>query len=80
MVPEEFLFALSILNWTFAELAEHLECDSRLVRRWAYGEASIPPQVAEWLQSLMPFYEKQANERDEFHERHPPPTDWRVRK
>ncbi len=43
---------LTILRWSQRGLAEALGCDDRLVRRWASGNASVPPDVADWLEQL----------------------------
>lgn len=59
---------LGILRWSQRGLADALECDDRLVRRWASGAGSIPPDVAAWLEALAAA-----------HEAHPAPTDWRRR-
>ncbi|MCK7474071.1 MAG: hypothetical protein MZV49_12310 [Rhodopseudomonas palustris] len=52
MNPDRFSQALRSLRWSQRGLAAILECDDRLVRRWAAGQADIPPSVAEWLDAL----------------------------
>lgn len=68
MTRDDFLAALSAIRWSQRGLADALGCDDRLVRRWASGEAAIPPPVAVWLRT------RQADA-----ERHPPPRDWKTR-
>jgi len=52
MTPDRLRECLSLLRWTQRGLAEVLECDDRLVRRWASGGAEIPASVAAWLETL----------------------------
>ncbi|TGE01665.1 hypothetical protein EU555_03025 [Methylobacterium nonmethylotrophicum] len=59
---------LALLRWSQRGLADALECDDRLVRRWASGDGSVPPEVAAWLEALA-----------DAHERNPPPAGWRRR-
>jgi ribosome-binding protein aMBF1 (putative translation factor) len=68
MSPSQLREALAMLRWSQRGLADALECDDRMVRRWASGDASIPPDVSEWLARMADF--AQAN---------PPPTTWRRR-
>ncbi len=68
MCPSGFREALASLRWSQRGLAEALECDDRLVRRWACGDAPIPPDVAAWLLELAGA-----------HESRPPPRTWRTR-
>lgn len=68
MTPARFHEALASLRWTQRGLAAILECDDRLVRRWASGEADIPASVAAWLETLA-----------QCHEATPPPTGWKRR-
>lgn len=58
--------ALDALRWSPRSLAEALNCDNRLVRRWAAGHISIPPSVAAWLIGLQAA-----------HRAAPPPKHWR---
>jgi ribosome-binding protein aMBF1 (putative translation factor) len=59
---------LARLRWSQRGFAQALACDDRLVRRWASGDAAIPPDVAGWLEALA-----------EAHARHPVPEGWRRR-
>lgn len=68
MPPSLFRATIARLGWTLRGLAAMLECDDRLVRRWASGETDIPPQIATWLFAL-----------DRAHQENPIPTDWRQR-
>lgn len=69
MSPTEFREALAALHWSQRGLADVLDCDDRLVRRWASGEGAIPPDIAEWLKDLMVS-----------HTAAPPPSSWRRRR
>jgi hypothetical protein len=60
--------ALAVLRWSQRGLAEILNCDDRLVRRWISGEVAIPADVADWLLDLA-----------ELHTSLPPPAAWRRR-
>lgn len=68
MTPNRFRNCLAVLGWTQRGLAANLQCDDRLVRRWASGEAEIPPGVAAWLETLA-----------KVHEAAPPPQGWKRR-
>lgn len=68
MTPDRLREILTLLRWTQRGLAEALTCDERLARRWASGAASVPLQVAEWLETLAAT-----------HKAHPPPQGWRTR-
>lgn len=68
MTPDRLRLALGLLRWSQRGLAEALECDDRLVRRWASGHASVPPEVAAWLEALAAA-----------HAAHPVPQGWRRR-
>jgi transcriptional regulator with XRE-family HTH domain len=68
MTADELQTALRSIGWSQRQLAAVLECDSRLVWRWASGAASIPPSIAVWIRRMAAC-----------HEKHVPPDDWRVR-
>jgi hypothetical protein len=68
MSPDQLRDALGALRWSQRGLAEILECDDRLVRRWIGGEMTVPPDVAEWLLEL-----------SNLHTSLPPPAAWRRR-
>lgn len=70
MTAERFHECLASLRWSLRGLAAILECDDRLVRRWASptDPAKIPPAIADWLEGLT-----------QAHELLPPPEDWRRR-
>ena len=68
MTPDRLRAVLDILRWSQRGLADALACDDRLVRRWASGDASVPPDIATWLEALA-----------EAHERLPVPEGWRRR-
>jgi len=67
MTPSRFNACLAALGWTKRGLAAILECDDRLVRRWAEG-TDIPASVAAWLETLA-----------KTHEALPPPQGWKRR-
>jgi len=68
MTPERFAETLASLRWTQRGLATVLDCDDRLVRRWAAGGAEIPASVAAWLETLA-----------QAHDAIPPPQGWKRR-
>ncbi|ACL61773.1 hypothetical protein [Methylobacterium nodulans] len=68
MTPDRFRECLSLLRWSQRGLAEALECDDRLVRRWATGEVPIPCGLAAWLETL-----------GQVHAAAPPPKTYRRR-
>ena len=67
MTPAEFSAALAQIGWTQRELARTLDCNHKLIQRWAGGQAAIPAPIARWLDRIAGC-----------HERYPPPDDWRV--
>lgn len=68
MTPARFNECLASLRWTQRGLAAILECDDRLIRRWAGGQADIPASVAAWLETLA-----------QAHDAIPPPQGWKRR-
>ncbi len=68
MTPGRLRECLGLLRWSQRGLAEVLECDDRLVRRWASGDGSVPAEVSAWLETLAAF-----------HASIPVPQDWRRR-
>jgi hypothetical protein len=68
VTPERLRACLTALRWTQRGLSVALECDDRLVRRWAAGEAEIPASVAAWIETLA-----------KAHEALPPPQGWKRR-
>jgi ribosome-binding protein aMBF1 (putative translation factor) len=67
MTSAEFSTALQAIGWSQRHLARMLECDDKMVRRWATGALAVPPSIGKWLNRLVAC-----------HDRHPPPDDWRV--
>jgi hypothetical protein len=59
---------LASLRWTQRGLAAILQCDDRLVRRWAADQADIPASVGAWLETLA-----------KAHDALPPPIGWKRR-
>jgi transcriptional regulator with XRE-family HTH domain len=68
VTPDRLRDCLTALRWTQRGFAEALECDDRLVRRWAAGGAEIPASVAAWIETLA-----------KVHEGLPPPQGWKRR-
>jgi len=68
MTPTRLRECLEALRWSQRELAATLECNDRLVRRWAVRVPgyAVPECVGAWLEVLATT-----------HIRHPPPADWR---
>lgn len=52
MTPTTLRECLENLSWSQRGLAHILQCNDRLVRRWASGESQIPDEVAAWLLRL----------------------------
>ncbi len=55
MTPDQFRECLALLHWSQRGLAGIVGRDERQVRRWASGDAPIPPDVAAWLQHVAAF-------------------------
>jgi hypothetical protein len=68
MTPTRLRECLSALRWTQRGLAETLQCNDRLVRRWTAGAAEIPSSVGAWIETL-----------SQAHEALPPPQGWKRR-
>jgi ribosome-binding protein aMBF1 (putative translation factor) len=49
MTPDEFRSALTHLGWSWTDLAEHLQVDPSVPRRWRH----VPPAVARWLEECL---------------------------
>ena len=56
MTSDKFRTCLDTLGWSQRSLARLLDCDERMVRRWAAGQYSIPDNVAGWLATLAAFH------------------------
>lgn len=67
MTPDALRAALDALRWSPRDLAEALNCDNCLVRRWAAGHIGSPPSVVTWLIGLQAA-----------HRAAPPPKHWRL--
>ena len=68
MTPTRLREILDALHWSQRDLANLLDCNERLVRRWAAGQAIVPPPVAVWAETRLAD-----------HRRNPPPVEWRAR-
>lgn len=62
MTPTRLRECIEALGWTQRGLARVLERQEGTVRQWARGAVQIPADVADWLERLT-----------RFHERNPPP-------
>lgn len=67
MTPARFRECLSLLAWSQRGLAAILDMDERQVRRWAAG-AAIPDRIADWLDKLARFHERNPAPRKETHD------------
>ena len=68
MTASDFTAAIREIGWSLRHVAEMLHCDDKLPNRWHQGRASVPPEIARWLERLAAA-----------HARHPAPIDWRRR-
>jgi len=68
VTPTRLREVLDALRWSQRDLAAILNCDDRLIRRWASGEITVPPLIAVWLARRLCL-----------HAGNPPPDDWRRR-
>ncbi len=68
MTPARLRECLELMRWSQRGLADALGCDDRLVRRWAAGDGTVPPDVAEWLERA-----------GAFHTANPAPAEWKRR-
>jgi hypothetical protein len=58
VTTDEFRACLVALNWSQRGLADLLDRDERMVRRWAAGQYDIPEDVGGWLATLAAFHAK----------------------
>jgi hypothetical protein len=58
MTPARLAECLAALRWTKVALADAAALDERQVRRWATGQAAIPPAIAAWLERAVAWHEK----------------------
>jgi ribosome-binding protein aMBF1 (putative translation factor) len=63
MTPARLAECRTILGWPRRELARRLARSEQNIRQMESGDVRIPQNVAEWLERLA-----------KFHERNPPPT------
>lgn len=68
MTPTRLRECLAVLGFSQRGLAAFLECDERMVRRWAAGDDLVPDVVATWLEA-----------RAQHAEATPPPIGWQRR-
>ena len=50
MNPGRLRECLALLRWSQRGLADALGIDERQVRRWATGQATVPEEIAAWLE------------------------------
>ena len=50
MTPTRLREILDELLWSQRDLATLADCNERLARRWAAGQAPIPAPIADWLE------------------------------
>lgn len=62
MSPSRLTECLAAVNWSALRLAKLTGWSEGAVRQWARGAVQIPADVAEWLEIVA-----------RFHERNPPP-------
>lgn len=55
MTATAFRARLATLCWTQRGLAALLGLSHNTVHRWALGQATIPPDVAAWIEELSAF-------------------------
>lgn len=65
MTPERFNECLDILGTSIHKLSKILDTHNTTVQRWSKGKQPIPPNLAEWLETLAAFRLK-----------HPLPEGW----
>ena len=68
MTPTRLREVLDEMRWSQRDLATLAGCNERLARRWATGEAAVPPMLADWIELRLAM-----------HRAHPAP-DWKSRK
>lgn len=51
MTPDRFREVLDLMGTTQRGLADLMNWDERLVRRWAAGKVPVAPEVATWLEA-----------------------------
>ena len=68
MSPTRLRECLALLHWSQRGLADVLRYSEGTVRGWARGARPIPPEVAEWLETLAAV-----------HLAHPLPDGWQLR-
>jgi hypothetical protein len=58
MTSAQFQHALDLLGLHPKDFAAWIDCDERMVRRWAVGKMLIPSRVADWLEGLVTYLEQ----------------------
>jgi hypothetical protein len=73
MTPERFRTIMDTLGVEAHGLARVMRCDHRRLMRWKSGARPIPPDAAEWLESVMRDPPQDIVEWYEEMARNPPP-------
>lgn len=63
MTPERLIECMQILSMTDSQIVRIFGFTDRLVRRWKQGRRDVPPDVAEWIEGLVEYWQA-----------HPPPV------
>lgn len=58
MTPARFLECLAALHWSQRGFAAFVGYDDRLVRRWVAGSRPIPEDMADWLEDVVRWHQK----------------------
>jgi hypothetical protein len=58
MTDEQFRDCLDVLQIGTGTMADWLNADDRLVRRWYSGKRAIPTEVSEWIEGLMRYLDQ----------------------
>jgi hypothetical protein len=68
MTPLRLRECLHLLGWSQLDLAKIIDVPPRRVRQWAGDDEPVPKNLANWLERLVAF-----------HQKNPPPVGLRVR-
>jgi hypothetical protein len=74
MTPATIRAHLATLGWSQRGLADALQRDDRLIRRWLSGDAPIPADAAAWVERAARELPPLIQAVDEWHAKNPPPA------
>jgi hypothetical protein len=57
MTPARFQACLQYLKLSDAQIVRYLDMSDGLVRRWKNGTRDIPPDVGDWIERLVRYWE-----------------------